>query len=325
MEKCFKRGDVGSCHVAVILRRLLGKIKAKHPANAVGGEGDACLFCGLVDAVCQLLGARGEVFVKACALDDFQRFQARCHGNGVARQGACLVNRAQRRNAVHNLFFTTKRCQRHPAADDFAHGGQIGRDAVHRLRAAQRHAKACHHFVVNQHAAVLRGDLAQRVHKFLARFHQIHVARNRLQNHAGDLLAKLLKTGFQAAYIVIRQHDGVLREIGRHARRAGVGKGEQAAARFHQQAVRMPVVAALKFHNLVAPRVATSQADGRHRCLRARRHQAQTLHAGHNFGDFFGDDDFRLRGRAKRQPAQRRLAHRLNHFGVGVSHNRGAP
>ena len=196
---------------------------------------------------------------------------------------------------------------------------------MHRLRAAQRHAKAGHHFVINQHAAVLRGDLAQRVHKFLARFHQVHVACNRLQNHAGDLLAKLLKTGFQAAYIVIWQHDGVLSEIGRHARRAGVGKGEQAAARFHQQAVRMPVVAALKFHNLVAPRVATSQADGRHRCLRARRHQAQTLHAGHNFGDFFGDDDFRLRGRAKRQPAQRRLAHRLNHFGVGVSHNRGAP
>ena len=256
MEKGFKRGNVGSCHVAVILWRLLGKIKAEHAADAVGGERDARLFCCLVDAVCQLLGARGEVFVKACALDDFQRFQARCHGNGVARQGACLVNRAQRRNAVHNLFFTTKRCQRHPAADDFAHGGQIGRDAVHRLRAAQRHAKACHHFVVNQHAAVLRGDLAQRVHKFLARFHQIHVARNRLQNHAGDLLAKLLKTGFQAAYVVIWQHDGVLRKIRRHARRAGVGKGEQAAARFYQQAVRMPVVAAFKFHDFVAVGVA---------------------------------------------------------------------
>ena len=163
------------------------------------------------------------------------------------------------------------------------------------------------------------------MHKFLARFHQIHVARNRLQNHAGDLLAKLLKTGFQAAYIVIRQHDGVLREIGRHARRAGVGKGEQAAARFHQQAVGMPVVAAFKLHNLVAPRVATRQANGRHCRLRARRHQAQTLHAGHNFGDFFGDDDFRLRGRTKRQPAQRRLAHRFNHFGMRVPHNRGTP
>ena len=87
----------------------------------------------------------------------------------------------------------------------------------------------------------------------------------------------------------------------------------------------MPVVAALKFHDFVAPRVAARQADGRHRRLRARRHQAQTLHAGHNLGDGFGDDDFRLRGRTKRQPAQRRLAHRFNHLGMRVSHNRWPP
>ena len=50
---------------------------------------------------------------------------------------------------------------REPAADDLAERGQVGNDAVERLRAAQGDAEAGHHFVEDQHAAVLGTQLAQ--------------------------------------------------------------------------------------------------------------------------------------------------------------------
>ena len=64
--------------------------------------------------------------------------------------------------------------KRHTAADDFAHRGQVGRDAVQRLRAAERDAEAGHHFVVNQHGAVFFGQFAQ-VYRF-GRADQVHIA-----------------------------------------------------------------------------------------------------------------------------------------------------
>ena len=269
--------------------------------------------------------ARGQLFVEAGALDDFQRFQAGRHGHGVARQSARLIHAAQRRNAVHDFFFSAHGRHGHPAADDFAHRGHVGRDAVQRLRAAQRHAEACHHLVVNQHCAVLCGGLAQGSDEFGAGAHQVHIARDGFQNHAGNLAGEFVKGLFQRGNVVIRQDDGVLRQIGGNACGAGIAEGEQAGTGFDQQAVGVAVVAALEFDDFVSPRVAARQTDGGHGGFRAGRYQAQAFDAGHDFGNFFGNEDFGFRGRAERQAVHRGFAHGFYHFRVCVSDNARAP
>ena len=215
---------------------------------------------------------RGQLFVETGALDDFQRFQAGCHGHGVARQRARLIHAAQGRNAVHDFFFAAHGRYGHSAADDFAHRGHVGRDAVQRLRAAQRHTEACHHLVVNQYCAVLCGGLAQGLDEFGAGTHQVHIARDGFQNHAGNLAGEFVKGLFQCVNVVIRQDDGVLRQIGGNACGTGIAEGEQARTSFDQQAIGVAVIAAFEFDDFVAPRVAARQTDGGHSGFRAGRY-----------------------------------------------------
>ena len=196
---------------------------------------------------------------------------------------------------------------------------------MQRLRAAQRHAEAGHHLVVNQHCAVLRGGLAQGLDEFGAGTHQVHIAGNGFQNHTGNLAGEFVKGLFQCVNVVIRQDDGVLRQIGGNACGTWVAESEQAGTGFHQQAVGVAVIAAFEFDDFVAPRVAARQTDGGHGSFRAGRYQAQAFDAGHDFGDFFGDEDFGFRGRAERQAVHRGLAHGFHHFGVCVSDNARAP
>ena len=87
----------------------------------------------------------------------------------------------------------------------------------------------------------------------------------------------------------------------------------------------MTVVAAFEFDDFVAAGKAARQADGAHGGFSAGADQAQLRHAGHDFGDFFGNHDFGFGGRAKRQTAQSGFAHGFNHFGVGVADNGRPP
>ena len=325
MEEGFEAVHVGACHVGVVARQAVGKIQAEHAAHAVGTECDACGCGGSLKALHQLFGTRGQVFVEPGALDDFQRFQTGGDGDGVARQSAGLIHAAERGDGGHNVFAPTKRRQRHTAADHFAHGGQIGRDAVQRLRAAERDAKTRHHFVVNQHRAVFGSQIAQGFDEVFRRPHQIHIARKRLNDDTGDFAADLGKGFFELGDIVVFQHQRVLGEIGGHACGRRVAEGKQAAARFHQQAVGMAVVAALEFDDFVAAGKAARQTDSRHGGFRARADQTHLLDAGHQFGDCFGDHNLALGGRAERQPAQSRFAHGFNHFGMGVADDGRSP
>ena len=93
--------------------------------------------------------------VEARRLDQLERGQPGRHRQRVARQRAGLVHGAQRRQAGHDVAPAAKGRRRHAAADDLAQAGHVRRDAVVRLRAAQRHAEAGHHLVEDQHGAVL--------------------------------------------------------------------------------------------------------------------------------------------------------------------------
>ena len=203
VEEVFEGVDIGTRHVTVVLRGVCGEIQTEHAAHAVGGELDAVCFGGGGKPVGEAAGQGGQVFVEAFALDDFERFQAGGDGNRVARQCACLIHAAQRGNAFHDVFASAERRQRHTAADDFAHRGQVGRDAVQRLRAAERDAEAGHHFVVNQHRAVFFGQFAQGFDEGFGRADQVHIADEGFEDDAGDFVAVAGERFFELGGVVV--------------------------------------------------------------------------------------------------------------------------
>src|SRR3546814_8016826 len=84
-----------------------------------------------------------------------------------------LVDRPARCDLLHQFAAAAVGAHRHAAADDLAEGRQVGRDAIARLRAAERDAEAGHHLVEDQQRAVPRAQVAQVLQEAFARRQEI--------------------------------------------------------------------------------------------------------------------------------------------------------
>ena len=172
---------------------------------------------------------------------------------------------------------------------------------------------------------MLGAQLANALHERHAGAHEVHVAGDRLDHHAGDLVALGGKRLFDLGNVVVFQHQGVLHHFRRHARTGGVAEGGQAGAGLHQQCICMTVIAALELDQLAATGVAARQADGAHAGFGARTHQANLFGAGRQLEDLLGQLDLALGRRPKREPVQRGLLHGLQHLRVAVPQDHRAP
>ncbi len=100
---------------------------------------------------------------------------------------------------------------REAAADDLAERGEVGRDAVALLRAAERHAEAGDDLVEDEHDAVRVAQVAQTLQEALGGRHDAHVAGDRLDDDRRDLVAFCGERCRNRVEVVVREHDGVLR------------------------------------------------------------------------------------------------------------------
>ena len=283
----------------------------EHAANVVYHQRNTRFFRRLQQAVGKLGGQVGEGVMNTRLRDLGQTGKARRHGNRVTGERSRLVHRAGWRERFHHLFAPAKRTYRHTAADDFAKAGQIRDDVVVRLRARQRHAEAGHHFIDNQQRAKFVAQGAQARQELGLRRNTVHVARDRFNDNAGDLLWILLERFANGVEIVIGAGQGVLSEVRRYARRVWLAEGQRAGAGFHQQAVRVAVVAAFKFDDLVAAGKPARQTDRAHGRFGARVHHAHHVHRRHQFGHQRRHFDFHLGWRAEAQTALGRFNHRV--------------
>ena len=147
-----------------------------------------------------------------------QTGEARCHGNWVTGEGTRLINRTGWRQRIHHVTSTAEGAYRHTAADDFAKAGQIRHHVVVGLRPSQRHAEAGHHFIDNQQRAELVTQRAQARQEISLRWNAVHVAGNRFNDDAGNILWELLERRAYGRQIVIGAGESVLSEIGRYTR-----------------------------------------------------------------------------------------------------------
>ena len=131
---------------------VFGEDKAEHATHA---------FCGERDMLAASAASRmplirrepllppGRQRIRATSIL-FEGCQPGGHRDRISGQRSRLVDRAVRRNAVHDVGAATKCRRRHAAADDLAERRQVRRDAVDRLRTAESDAKPGHDLVKYQ-------------------------------------------------------------------------------------------------------------------------------------------------------------------------------
>ena len=83
------------------------------------------------------------------------------HGERVAAERSGLIDGAERGEQLHDVGASAEGSAGQASADDLAEGGDVGRDAVELLGAAEGDAEAGHHLVEDQERAVGCRDLAQ--------------------------------------------------------------------------------------------------------------------------------------------------------------------
>ncbi len=257
--------------------------------------------------------------------DQREHRQARRHRDWIAAQRAGLIDRAGRRDLFHQVTAPAIGAHRHAAADDLAEGGQVRGDAVMRLRTAERDAEAGHYFVEDQQRAVLGTQRAQMIQIAFARRDAVHVAGDRLNDQAGDIVAEFVEQACGGLEIIERQRQ---REVGQrrgYARRGRGAERQRTGTGLHQERIAVAVVAAFELDDARTPGRAARQPDRRHRGLGAGIDHAYHVDRRNQLGNGFGHRHLGLAGRAEAQAVPDRTLHGLPYIRMVVSDDHRSP
>ena len=115
-------------------------------------------------------------------------------GDRVPGQRPGLVHGPDGRELLHHVAPAAERGAREPAADDLAEDRQVGRDAVHALRAAERDPEPGDHLVEHQQRPRLRTPVAEALEEPRLGRHDAHVGGDGLDDRRGDPVAHARRT-----------------------------------------------------------------------------------------------------------------------------------
>src|SRR5439155_9687957 len=148
------------------------------------------------------------------------------------------------------------------------------------LRTAERHAESSHYFVKNEHRLFALRNLAKMFEISFCRQNTPHVAHDRLHNHACNLMLELFEGELNRLGIVEGQSNRELDKLVWYSSGTRNSQRGYSRSRFHQQRVRMAVIAALKFHDVFTFGVGPRQTDRGHGSFRPRANKSHLLHVG---------------------------------------------
>ena len=247
------------------------------------------------------------------------------HRNRIAAQRARLIDRADRRDHLHDLPASAVCADRHARADDLAERGQIRRHAEVSLCAVGREAESGDDLVENQHRAVPVAEIPQSLQEAVRRKHRAHVRTDRLDDNRGDVAAALVKPRADAVQIVVLRRQRVLRVVRRYAERIRHARRHDTRAGAHEQSVGVAVIAAVELDDLVPSGVAACGADRAHDRLRTGIDHAHHLDRRHHAADQLRHLDLRAGRRTVAQSVLRRLNDRLADRREVVTQNHRSP
>ena len=188
------------------------------------------------------------------------------------------------------------------------------------------HAEAGDHLVEDQQRAVLRGQVAAGLQELRrAGCSRPLLAGTGSMMSAATSLPRAAKNASSFATSSSGSTTVVSAEALGHAGAAGRAEGGQPAARLHQQAVGVAVVAAAELDGHVAAGEAARQADGAHHGLGAAADEAHLVEVRHARQEGLGQQHLAAAGGAEAGALVHGLERRGVHLGVGVAQDERAP
>ena len=134
-------------------------------------------------------------------------------------------------------------------------------------------AEARHHLVEDEHSAVAIAQITQALQKARPWGNQIHIACDRFDDDAGDLVRMLSERGGHLVQIVVRQDPCFAGNRLRHAGRRRLTEGKCTRTGLHQQTVAVTVIAAFEFDDFRPSGEPARETKRGHRRLGSGRHQ----------------------------------------------------
>src|SRR5579875_1644357 len=243
MEETAKAVSIGLLCFFVIPNRPASKKNREHGASAIHGHGRR-----------QNGGQFGCPFLQVLIhlrviLDVVQHSNPGSHSKGIPRKSARLIYGTGRRNHLHDVRTSAISADRQSATDDLTQRCQIWSNLVELLGSPTSEPKPCHHLIEYEQRSVAIADPPQALQKPPLGRYTSHIPRNRLHNHASDVIALLPEGGFHTVQIIEGQRDRCLGKTFWNSRR--VRKPERGHSRTcpHEQRIHMAVVTAIELHH----------------------------------------------------------------------------
>src|SRR6266852_2743411 len=325
VEKAVERFLVALHDLRVGRRRYGTKIQTEPTPHVLRRERDAALARRRGQALAERACCRGKSFIEAGRLEFFEGRKSCSYRERIARKRAGLVYRAERCDFPHDVAATAECSEGHPPADYLAERDEVRSHSVELLGAPQPDAKARHHFIKNQNGPVPRAVLPNALEKPGLRRDQAHVPGNRLDDHAGDGIAELVKRGVQPGHIVVVKNERLRRGLGRYAGRTRIAQSERARTGLDEQAVDMSVITALELDDAGPSGESTREPQCRHGRLGSGADQSHRFKPRDESRKLLGHLGLGLGRRAEGKSAARRLPHCGDDLPVRVPENERSP
>ena len=322
--------------IRVVVHALLGG--AEGHREEVTGVLDGVVHTGGGERLGQgsaQLGAAGIQGLVDLLIGQGQGRNAGGYRQRVTREGAGLVDRADRGQVLHDAALTGQGRDGHAAADDLAEGENIGNPAAVlgggvAPVTGRGDAETGQHLVKDDERAVGVGNLVQAAVEAGFGGDHAHVAGGRLGDDGGNLTLVGFEGLAHGVQVVIGQNNGLGGGRGSHASRTRQRQGCHARTGLGEQRIHVAVVAASKLNDLVAAGHTAGQANRGHGRLGTCGHHAHLLNRAGNRGVNAVDDQLgqlRLGGarRTEGQAARGGLLNGLHDLRVRVAQNRRAP
>ncbi len=327
-ELCIERG-VGTLRGGKVGNgELVGRKDSKDGRVRLGAKGKAEASRGGVDGGGDARYGGGHLRVGAEGVEFGKDRIGGGHGNGVAGEGTGLVDVAGGSELVHDFRACAEGREGEAAADDFAHGDDVGGNVGLLAVEAVVETEGVDDFVADEECAVGVGHRLEAAEVTVVRRDATHIAGDGFEDDGGDLAGVGGEGALCGGEVVVGDDEGVGGDAKGDAGAGDFGAvscGEGAATGTHKESVAVPVVATFTLEDEFAAGEAACEADGGHHGLGAGVDEADFIDEGDAVDEALGELDFAGGANAKGGAACGGLGNGFGDAGMGVAEDHRAP